>query len=148
MVENQFKNYLVVGTYIFFDVNGSKVPFQIMDVEEGSHFVISLEDVVNKNDSDYLSGLDLWIPIDVVKPKHLRSPKNIPGKWHEYQIHDHQTDSIYKIDRVEEYPQQMMAVIQLKEKEILIPLSDQLISSIDKETKMIHMDLPEGLLEL
>lgn len=148
MVESQYKNYLVTGAYVFFDVDGSKVPFQIMDVEEGSHFVISLEDVVNKNDSDYLSGLDLWIPIEVVKPRHLRSPKNIPGKWHEYQIHDQHTDTIFKIERVEEYPQQMMAVIQLKEKEVLIPLSDQLISSIDKENKMIHMDLPDGLLEL
>jgi len=148
MVEDQYKGYLQKGAYVFFDLNGSKVPYQIMDIEDGNHFVISLEDVTNKKDSDYLSGLELWIPLDSVKPGHQRSPKNIPGKWHEYHIRDDHTKAIYEIRRVEEFPQQMMAVIQLKGKEILIPLSDHLISSIDKENKIIHMDLPEGLLEL
>ncbi len=148
MVEDQYKGYLLKGAYVFFDLNSAKVPFQIMDIEDGNHFVISLEDVTNKKDSDYLSGLELWIPLNSVKPRHQHSPKNIPGKWHEYHIQDQQTKSIYKILRVEEFPQQMMAVIQLAEKEILIPLSDHLISSIEKENKIIHMDLPEGLLEL
>jgi len=148
MVEDQFKNYLQKGTYVFFDLNGSKVPYQVLNIEEGTHFVITLEDVANKKDSDYLTGLDLWIPLDTVKPRHQKSPKNIPGKWHEYQIKDDNTKGQYEIQRVEEYPQQMMAVIKWKEKEILIPLSDHLISSIDKESKIIHMNLPEGLFDL
>ncbi len=148
MVEDQFKGYLRKGSYIFFDLNGSKVPFQVLDTDDGSHYVITLEDVDNKKHSDVLSGLEIWIPLETVKSRHQRSPKNIPGKWDEYRIIDQQSNTMFDIIRVEEYPQQLMAIIEIENKEILIPLSDQLISSIDKENKIIHMEIPEGLLEL
>ena len=148
MIEHQFKIYLQKGGYIFFDLNGSKVPYRISGTEDAAHYVMSLDDVENKKDSDNLAGLEIWIPLEMVKPRHQRSPKNIPGKWHEYHIQDDQTNSKYKILRVEEFPQQMMAVIELKSKEILIPLNDSLISSIDKENKIIHMNLPDGILDL
>jgi ribosomal 30S subunit maturation factor RimM len=41
-----------------------------------------------------------------------------------------------------------MAVIELNAHELLIPLHEQLISSIDKDQKIIHMEIPEGLLDL
>ena len=148
MVEDQFKVYLQKGTFIFFELDGSKVPYPIIDTEDGSHYVVSLGDVKNKKDSDALSGLEIWIPLETVKPKHQRSPKNIPGKWHEYRIMDQKNHILYEVLRVEEFPQQLMAIINIENKEILIPLSDQLITSIDKENKIIYMEIPEGLLDL
>ena len=41
-----------------------------------------------------------------------------------------------------------MAVLDIDGRNILIPLSDQLITEIDKDQKIIHMEIPEGLLEL
>ena len=75
MVEDSYKMYLQKGSFLFFDCNGSKVPYMITDLEEGAHTVISLEDVNDKKESDLLSGLDIWIPLDIVKPRHQRSPK-------------------------------------------------------------------------
>ena len=63
-------------------------------------------------------------------------------------IIDKETDAVYEILRVEEYPQQLMAVVQPGDKEILIPLSDQLITSIDKPNRVLMMNIPEGLLDL
>ena len=148
MIEDQFKSYIKTGTFLFFDLKGSKVPFLISEVEDGAHFVISLEDVPNKKESDLLSGLDLWVPLETVKPRHQRSPRNLKDKWDEYRIEDENNHVIYDVIRVEEFPQQLMAVISIDNKEILIPLSDQLISAIDKENKIISMQIPEGLLEL
>jgi 16S rRNA processing protein RimM len=148
MIEDQFKGYLTNGTFIFFELDGSKVPYQLVETDDSNHFVILLEGVNNKKKSDRLSGLEIWIPIDTVKSRHLRSPKNIPGKWHEYRIIDDGSDLTFDILRVEEFPQQLMAIITIENKEILIPLSDQLISSIDKENKIIHMRIPDGLLDL
>ncbi len=148
MIEDQYKSYLKKGNFVFFDLHGSKVPYLITGIDDGAHFIVSLEDVPNKKESDMLSGLDVWIPLEEVKPRHQRSPKNIKGKWYEYRIEDQYTNSIYEIIRTEEYPQQLMAVIMLNDKEILIPLSDALITSIDKENKLIRMEIPEGLLDL
>jgi len=33
-------------------------------------------------------------------------------------------------------------------KEVLFPLNDQFVTSIDKKSKIIHVDLPEGLLDI
>ena len=147
-VEGQFKNYIKENSFLFFDLDGSKVPFKVTDVEEGAHFVIELEDVDNKKDSDILAGHDIFIPIDVVKPRHQRSPRNIKDKWDEYQLFDIRSNTTFTIERVEEFPQQLMAVVMIDERERLIPLSEQLISSIDKQKKLITMELPEGLLEI
>ena len=148
MIENQFKSYLKKGSFIFFDLNGSKVPFQIAEVDESVHFVISLADVRTKKESDLLSGFEIFIPLDSVKSRHQRSPRNIKDKWEEYKIIDAETNAIYEVLRVEEFPQQLMAVVQVDQKEILIPLSDQLITAIDKTNRVIMMNIPQGLLDL
>jgi len=148
MIEDQFKGYVREGSFLFFEHNGSKVPYMVISKDDGAHFVVTLDDVPNKRESDKLSGLDLWIPLEIVKPRHQRSPRNIKDKWSEYRIVDQNSDVVYDILRVEEYPQQLMAVIMVDNKEILIPLSDQLISDIDKPNKMITMTIPEGLMDL
>ena len=65
-----------------------------------------------------------------------------------YIIEDKTHGSLGKIEEIIEYPQQEMAAISIKEKEVLIPLNEQLIINIDDGTKTISMDLPDGLLNL
>jgi 16S rRNA processing protein RimM len=147
-LESQFKSYIKQDSFLFFNLDGSKVPFKINEVEDNAHFVIGLEDVTNKKDSDLLAGNDIWIEMDVVKPRHQRSPRNIKDKWEEYQLLDTRSNTTFTIERVEEFPQQLMAVVRIEDRERLIPLSEQLISSIDRQNKLITMELPEGLLEI
>lgn len=146
--ESQFKSYFKINQYLFFDLNGSKVPFRIITTEEGAHFIVELEDVANKKDSDLLSGSDIWLPLESVKPRHQRSPRNLLEKWDQYALLDTNSQAMYPVLRVEEFPQQLMAIIMIDQKEKLIPLSEQLISLIDKDQKVIHMEIPEGLLDI
>lgn len=148
MIEPSFKIYFQPGVFVFIDHHGSKVPYKIIDVDDSAHFVVAFEDVSSKDDSDRLSGLDVWIPMASVKSRHQRSPRNVNAHWEEYQIEDSDSKARYAIQRVEDFPQQLMAIIQINEKEIMIPLSDQLIQDIDKIEKIIRMEIPEGLLEL
>ena len=148
MIEDRFTSYVQPGSFVFFDIDGSRVPFKVTGVGEGQHFVIALDAVDNKQDSDLLAGKDIWVPLDQVKPLHQKSPRNIKAKWEDYTIHDEKSGASYPILRTEEYPQQLMAVIDINGREILIPLHDQLIVDIDKEQKVIRMEIPEGLLDL
>jgi 16S rRNA processing protein RimM len=148
MVENKFKGYFVEGEYIFFEIDGSKVPFKIEDVVEDAHFVMTLEDVHSKEVSDALSGKEIWIPLEKVKAIHQRAPRNIKDPWNEYFIRDEDSSTTHAILRTEEFPQQLMAVIDWKGREIYVPLHEQLISNIDRKEKIIYMKIPEGLLEL
>ncbi len=148
MIEDRFKGYLKPGSFVFLDLDGSRVPFRIADIDEGQHFIMLLEDINGKQESDTLTGKELWIPMEQVKPRHQKSLRNIKEKWEDYRIHDQATGIYYPILRTEEYPQQLMAVIDILGRDVLIPLNDQLIMEIDKEQKIIIMEIPEGLLDL
>lgn len=147
-IEDKFNIYLQPGYFIFLELDGSKVPYQISKVDEGQHLVITLKDIAGKQESDMLSGRDIWIPIEQVKTGHLKSPAQLKKKWEDYIIVDLSTHTTYKILRTEEFPQQLMAVVEEKGKEIYIPLHEQLIDSIDQVKKIIEMKIPEGLLDL
>jgi 16S rRNA processing protein RimM len=151
MIEDKYKSYMVPGAFLFFDINGSKVPHRIMEVEDHAHFVVVLEDIGNKNVSDTLSGKEFWITwitTDKMQPRHLKSPKSIADRWELYTLVDQRTDQSFPVLRTEEFPQQLMAVIEHRGKELYIPLNDQLIQSIDRGQKIIVMEIPEGLLDL
>lgn len=147
-VEDRFQQYIQSGTYIFFDLDGSKVPYQIASTDDGAHLVISLQGVDTKEQADSFAGLSFWLNLTDVLPKHLKSPKNRRDDWTRYQIYDTVSAQSFSILRTEEFPQQLMAVIVHDDRERYIPLSDHLITSIDQQEKLITMEFPEGLLEI
>lgn len=148
LVEDRLKGYIHPGTYVFFDLNGSKVPYLVNEVDDHQHFVVRLVDVEAKQLSDLLAGKELWIPSDQIKERHRNSPRHVNEKWDDYAIEDEFTGVIYPILRTEEFPQQLIAVIEVEGREVMVPLHDQLISDIDKVEKRIRMQIPEGLLDL
>ena len=148
LVEDKLKTYFIPGEYIFLNIDGSKIPYKINEVNEDAHFVISLEDINSKEFSDKLTNKEIWIPIEKVKSRHQNAPRHLKDEWADYFILDQATLQPHPILRTEEFPQQLMAVIEWKGKEIYVPLHEQLISSIDRKEKIIYMKIPEGLLEL
>ena len=54
-----------------------------------------------------------------------------------------------KITQVAHNPgQDLLSILTPENKEILIPLHEDFIAKVDKRSKTIVMDLPEGLIEL
>lgn len=148
LVEDKLKTYFVADEYIFLEIDGSKVPFKIKDVSEEAHFVISLEEVKSKEYSDRLTNKEIWIPVEKVKSRHQNAPRHLKDEWADYFILDQATLQTHPVLRTEEFPQQLMAIIECKGKEIYVPLHEQLISKIDRKEKIIYMKIPEGLLDL
>lgn len=147
-IEDRFKVYLKRGIYIFLDLEGSKVPFQITSIEDQQHFIVSLEGVDNKEQSDRLAGGMVWIPAAQIRERHKNAAFHFKETWKDYILHDIRTGDEFPVIRTEEFPQQLMAIIRYQEREIMIPLHEQLIDRIDREQKCILMHIPEGLLEL
>ena len=65
-----------------------------------------------------------------------------------FTIIDKNLGEIGTIESVVEFPQQDMAFVTYKEKEVMIPLNDSIVTQIDEDKKELIVDLPEGLLEL
>lgn len=53
-----------------------------------------------------------------------------------------------EITEVFEQPHQLLCTVLIGGKEALIPLHEESLKSIDRTKKHVHVDLPEGLLEL
>ena len=52
------------------------------------------------------------------------------------------------VSKIIEMPQQFLLAIEFNGKEILVPIVDEIVKSIDHKTKTIYMEAPEGLIEL
>jgi 16S rRNA processing protein RimM len=57
-------------------------------------------------------------------------------------------ENLGEILEVIEQPHQVLCRINLNEKEALIPLHEETIRKVDKKKKQVHVDLPEGLLDI
>lgn len=65
-----------------------------------------------------------------------------------FTLHAEPYGALGEIIDVKEYPQQYIATFIHQNKEVMFPLNDDLIEEIDVEKKILHAQLPEGLLEL
>ena len=73
LVDDKYKSYIRPGVFLFFDLDGAKVPYEVSEAEDDAHFVIALQGVDRKEMSDVLSGRECWLPVEHVRKHHLRN---------------------------------------------------------------------------
>jgi len=59
-----------------------------------------------------------------------------------------ENENLGEILEVIEQPHQLLCRISINEKEALIPLHEETIRKVDKKKKEVHVDLPDGLLDI
>ncbi|HHT04242.1 MAG TPA: 16S rRNA processing protein RimM [Bacteroidales bacterium] len=111
----------------------------------GNRAVVRFENM-NEEDSLKLITKKLFLPLDLL-------PKLDGNKFyfHEvigFKIIDEEKGDIGIINSIVEYPAQPLFSIAFKEKEILMPVVDQIIQKVDREAKIIYIKAPEGLIDL
>jgi len=65
-----------------------------------------------------------------------------------YTVVDAQLGPLGTVESFYELPQQDVLAMRYQDKEVLIPVVDELISRADQGTKTLHVNLPEGLLDV
>ena len=65
-----------------------------------------------------------------------------------FSVVDQRRGNIGIIDRVIDQSVQAIFVLKYKTKEILIPVSDEIIIKVDRKNKTIKVDTPEGLIDI
>lgn len=131
---------------VFIDINGKLVPFFIESLHlQGNKAIVALEEIESIEDAEPLVGKPTYLPL-----------KNLPtlpdGKYYYHQLVDF---SVYEADRligkvteIFEMPTNYLMGVDHQGKEVLIPIEDEIVRSVDLHTQTIHVDLPDGLLEL
>ncbi len=65
-----------------------------------------------------------------------------------WQVIDKEKGDIGTIASVIDYPAQALFQIMKNDKEILIPIIDQVIKKVDRDKKTMHIEAPNGLIDL
>ncbi len=149
-VEEKYVEDLMNAEILMIDIKGRPTPFFIEDIRFGNNIIAKFEDVNTPEAAMSIANKEIS----------LRESDLIPDDEREIEIetmpYEHcigytivnEGETVGVIDNIVEYPQQEMAILNYKNKEVLVPLNQHFIKKVDDKNKVIEMGLPEGLLDL
>ncbi|MCB0654391.1 MAG: 16S rRNA processing protein RimM [Saprospiraceae bacterium] len=150
-IEDEYWDDFEEADVLFLEVSGRKTPYFVEEIKSGgSMLLVKFEDINSREEASALTSRPVFMREKDMSEKEEEDLRVedmfdlLPG----YMIVDMSGKEVGEIKEVLEFPQQIMAVVDYNEREILIPLNDVFIKGIDQRKKAILMELPEGMLEL
>lgn len=133
---------------IFLEVNKKLVPYFIDQIKlhNNSTAYATFEDVDHIDKAQVLVRKKMYLPND-------KMPERDPDDFRYtdlvgFLVIDEEHGELGEIIDVQEMPQQFIATVDMDGKELMFPLSDDLILGIDPDEEIIEVELPEGLVDL
>lgn len=145
--EEEVLEKLLGENFLFVDIAGNKVPLEVDTWRLARGPVVGFCDITDTTQAAELTGRPVYLPegtieIDPVPPTDLQHA-DLNG----FRIHDKALGDLGRIDEVLAYPQQEMARVGSPGNHVLIPLNDVFILRVDQAARVVHVDLPGGLLD-
>jgi 16S rRNA processing protein RimM len=135
---------------VFLEIDGLPVPFFVEYIERGDDAtaILKVEEINAPEEVRMFNGESIFLQTSDISAEALSSSvgANAMEGLVGFRIEDKNTGQQYTITEVEQYPQQLMATVLFNDKQVLVPLAEELILDIDPENQKIIMDLPAGLL--
>ena len=107
---------------------------------------IKFEDVDTEDDADQLLKCELYLPLAAL-PK-LEGNKFYYHEIIDFTVVDASFGIVGTITGVNDNTSQPLLEIDRDGIEILIPINDAIIKKVDREAKTIHIEAPDGLIDL
>ena len=106
--------------------------------------LIKLDGVSTREAALKLTQKEVWLTeADAKRYSAKSSPINLLG----YTIINNK-ERIGEIREIIEQPHQLLCRVEMKGKEVLIPLHENFLQGINHEKRQVNVDLPEGLIEI
>lgn len=133
---------------VFAEINGKLVPFFISSCKLQNNQTGNLyfDDIDSIEKAEQLVRKKLYLPnkLKPVRDEDEFLITDLKG----FIVYDETAGELGEIIEIHEYPQQYIAVVPYKFKEIMFPLNDDLIKEIDEKKGILKVALPEGLIDL
>jgi len=133
--------------YIFLQIDGSLVPFGVEEVDIPKSLV-KLEWLNNPETMDKLVPSSVFLARNDMIHALQKSENVLLSALKKYTLTDKDDNKVGVIKQIEEYPSQLMLVIERKEEEHLLPFHEDLILEMDHFSKVVKYDLPAGILDI
>lgn len=131
---------------VFVEINKKLIPFFIDRIQlNGTKAIVKFEEVDSIDQAKGFKGVRIFLPLDVL-------PELEDGYYfHEligFKVIDSNEGELGTISGVFDSGSQDLIAMQYQEKEVLIPLTDEVVTNVDKISKTIYTVLPDGLLDI
>ncbi|MBP0905696.1 ribosome maturation factor RimM [Mariniflexile gromovii] len=133
---------------MFIEVRNTLIPFFIesSQLHKSDLLRVRFEDVTNEADADALIKSDVYLPLEFL-------PKLEGNKFYFHEVigftmEDQNFGTVGKIVGVNDSTAQALFEVENNRKEILIPMNDEFIVKVDRKTKTIIVNTPDGLIDL
>lgn len=134
--------------FFFIEIDGGPVPFYVDHIRQKTHdlFLVLPEDYHDPEINQRFVGCRVFIENrdPNIKQDNLPGYEALTG----YLVIDEEKGELGEISDILEAPEQILLKVVHKKNEILIPLVEEFILSLNKSEKSIHVKLPEGLVDL
>jgi len=145
----EFKEFdLLDLDLIFIEINRQLVPFFVSSykLQSNNTAYLFFEDIDHIDKAKELVRKNVFLP-------NSKKPERDEGEFliedlKGFNVFDSKHGELGEIIEINEYPQQFIATVSYNSQEILFPLSDDFIEEIDEEKKELHINLPDGLLDI
>jgi len=107
---------------------------------------IDFEEVKDEPMADKLIGAELYLPLTMLPP--LTGNKFYYHEVIGFTILDEVHGDIGVVESVNDNASQDLFEVKKVDKELFIPVNDDIITKVDRENKTIHVKTPEGLVDL
>lgn len=131
---------------IFIYIDGLSVPFYMKSVEAKgtSKLLVVFEDMETEALATELIGKSIYLPSDKAEVNTNGELDLLLG----FTAIDESFGKLGVVKEVMDIPGNPCLVVEHESREIIIPLNEELIVKIDAQKKEIHLNIPDGLLEL
>ncbi|MFD1184964.1 ribosome maturation factor RimM [Pontibacter rugosus] len=133
---------------VFLEQKGRLIPFFIESIEPQNkgRFIIKFEDFKSIEQAETLRNTSVYLPLNEL-------PELEEGQFYfhaviGYQVVDAQHGPLGIVKEFYDLPQQQLMVMDYLDQEMLVPVIDEVFVRADHEAKILHVNMPEGLLEV
>ncbi len=133
---------------LFIELSGKLVPYfvTLFKLPQKNIAYLQLEDVDTIEKATLLVKKDVFLP-NKLKPKKKKGEFGLKDLLNFIAV-DVNEGELGEIIEIHNFPQQLVATVSYKNQEVLFPLNESIIKSIDVVKGVVVVDLPEGLLDV
>lgn len=133
---------------VFIMLRNNLIPFFIesSQLHKSDLLRVKFEDVNTEGDAEALIKSELYLPLELL-PK-LEGNKFYFHEIIGFTVEDKNFGTVGIIKSINDTTAQALFEIDREGKEILIPMNDDFIKTLDRANKTIHLETPEGLIDL
>ncbi|MEJ2595681.1 MAG: ribosome maturation factor RimM [bacterium] len=132
---------------VFLNMNNSPVPFFVEFINlKGNKATLKFQDIDNLLAAESLTQKEMYLPLKSLPP--LSENKFYYHEIEGFSVVDNHHGKLGVVKGVLEYPSQAVIQVMVNEKEVLIPINEKIIRSVDKKSREITIETPEGLLDI